>query len=37
VRLAIRAPAGGEVMLDALHAAFAGDGTKLHARLKTAT
>jgi hypothetical protein len=28
LRLAIRTPPGGEAMLDALHAAFAGDGTE---------
>jgi hypothetical protein len=37
LRLAIRTPPGGEAMLDALHAAFAGDGTKLRARFEAAT
>jgi hypothetical protein len=31
VRLAISAPPGGEALLDALDAAFAGDGSKLRA------
>jgi hypothetical protein len=37
LRLAIRTPPGGEAMLDALHAAFAGDGTKLRAGFQAAT
>jgi hypothetical protein len=37
LRLAIRSPAGGEAMLDALHAVFAGDGTKLRTRFQAAT
>lgn len=37
LRLAIRTPPGGEAMLDALHAAFADDGTKLRARFEAAT
>jgi hypothetical protein len=37
LRLAIRTPPGGEAMLDALHAAFAGDGTKLRATFRAAT
>jgi MerR family copper efflux transcriptional regulator len=37
LRLTIRTPPGGEAMLDALHAMFAGDGTKLRARFKAAT
>jgi hypothetical protein len=37
LRLAIRTPPGGEAMLDALHAAFAGGGTKLRARFQAAT
>jgi MerR family copper efflux transcriptional regulator len=37
LRLAIRTPPGGEAMLDALHATFAGDGAKLRARFEAAT
>ena len=37
LRLAIRTPPGGAAMLDALHAAFAGDGTKLRVRFGAAT
>ena len=37
LRLAVRTPPGGEAMLDALQAAFAGDTTKLRASFRTAT
>jgi len=37
LRLAIRTPPGGEAMLDALQAAFAGNATKLHARFEAVT
>jgi hypothetical protein len=37
LRLGIRTPPGRAAMLDALHAAFAGDTTKLHARFQPAT
>ena len=34
LRLGIRTPPGGEAMLDALHAAFAGNAAKLRARFE---
>jgi hypothetical protein len=37
LRLAIRTPPGGEAMLDALQAAFAGDATRLRARFEAIT
>lgn len=37
VRVAISAPPGGQAMLKALEAAFAGDGTKLRASFEAAT
>jgi hypothetical protein len=37
LRLGIRTPPGGEAMLDALQAAFAGDTGKLRARFEAAT
>jgi hypothetical protein len=37
LRLAIRTPAGGEAMLEALQAAFAGNAAKLRARFEAIT
>jgi MerR family transcriptional regulator, copper efflux regulator len=37
LRLGIRTPPGGEAMLDALQAAFAGNAAKLRARFEAAT
>jgi len=37
LRLAIRTPPGGEAMLDALQAAFAGNAAKLRARFEAVT
>jgi hypothetical protein len=37
LRLGIRTPPGGETMLDALQAAFAGNATKLRAKFEAVT
>jgi hypothetical protein len=37
LQLTIRTPPGGAAMLDALHAAFAGDGTRLRASFEAVT